>query len=75
MMRSLLTMVLTATEATITMPVAAESPPMKVSRVSSSCRPAMGRASTNMSPSTMPPGNRIRPATATGTTNRLMVTR
>jgi hypothetical protein len=60
---------------TVAMPVAAERPPMKVSRVSSSCRPAMGRASTNISPSAVPSGNRTRPAIATGTTNRLMITR
>ena len=69
------TMMASATDSTITMAVAADSPPMKATSVISSERAASGSATTNMSPSIRPAGNVNRPAIAIGTTNRLMSTR
>ena len=68
-------LMLTATDETITMPAAADSPPMKATTVSSSCLPAMGSASMNMSWSTVPSGKSSSPPAAIGTTNRLMAMR
>ncbi len=69
------TMIASATDSTITMAVAAESPPTKaISVINSECA-AIGSASTNMSLSTRPAGKVSRPAMAIGSTNRLMSTR
>ncbi|MNE31878.1 hypothetical protein D3C80_1254680 [compost metagenome] len=65
---SLETMVDSATLATITMPVAAEAPPIKASRASAGCDSANGRLITNESGSTEL-GSSICPARAIGTTN------
>ena len=64
-----------ATHSTITMAVAAESPPMKTPTESSGALPSMGSASTYMSLSTAPNGKVTRPAIAIGITKRLMATR
>ena len=65
---SLETMVDSATLATITMPVAAEAPPINASRASAGCAWANGRLITNESGSTEL-GSSICPARAMGTTN------
>ena len=69
------TMMPSATHSTITMAVAADSPPMKATNASRSEPATSGSASTYMSLSTAPRGKLSRPATAIGTTNRLISTR
>ena len=69
------TMMASATDSTITIAVAAERPPTKAAIVNSSEFATSGKASTNMSLSTCPAVNVSRPASAIGTTNRLMSTR
>ena len=69
------TMMASATVSTITMAVAADSPPTKARMVKTLDPACSGSASTNMSPSTWPAGKVIRPAIAIGTTNRLISTR
>ena len=64
-----------ATESTITMAVAAESPPTNASSVIWWAPADSGRASTKVSASKEPLGRLSRPAAAIGTTNRLMSTR
>ena len=68
-------MMASATHSTITMAVAAERPPTNAASASTSDPAASGRASTNMSVSTLPAGKRSRPPTAIGTTNRLISTK
>ena len=68
-------MIESATHSTITMAVAADSPPTKTPTLSSEALPAIGNASTNMSLSTAPNGNITSPAMAIGITNRLMAIR
>ena len=68
-------MIDSATVATITMAVPAESPPIKASIASMFCPADKGRASMNMSASTPPAGKRVNPAMVIGTTNRLIATR
>ena len=75
MMRSFDTMIESATDSTITMAVAADSPPTKAAMVRMLEPACSGSASTNMSLSTVPAGNVSRPASAIGTTNRLISTR
>ena len=53
---------------TITMPVAADRPPMKTNSASASCFSTMGSVSTNVSGSA-PAGKCMTPPNATGTTN------
>ena len=69
------TMIASATDSTITMAVAADSPPTNATSVSSSDLADSGSASTYMSLSTLPGGNVSMPASAIGTTNRLISTR
>ena len=64
-----------ATDSTITMAVAADSPPTKAAMVSVLEPVCSGSASTNMSLSTLPAGKVSRPASAIGTTNKLIATR
>jgi hypothetical protein len=71
---SLETMVDSATLATITMPVAAEAPPMNASIAKAGCAWAKGTLITNESGSTEA-GNSICPASAIGTTNTAASTR
>ena len=71
---SLETMVDSATLATITMPVAAEAPPMKASSASAGWASASGRLMTKESGIT-PAGRCICPARAIGTTNSAASTR
>jgi hypothetical protein len=75
MMMSFDTMMASATDSTITIAVAAESPPTKAAIVSRSEPADSGKANTNMSLSTCPALKVSRPATAIGTTNRLISTR
>ena len=70
--RSLHTMVESAMVSTITMPVAADRPPMNTSSASSSCFCAIGSVSTNVSASTLPLGKCSRPPKAIGSTNTLI---
>ena len=72
MMMSFDTMIESATVSTITMAVAADSPPTKAVSANRSERAASGSASTNMSLSTPPGSNVRRPANAIGTTKRLI---
>ena len=74
-MRWLEIMIASATETTITIAVAAESPPMNTNSASSPARSCSGSETTIMSRSTPAPGIRISPAAATGSTNRLMAIR
>ncbi len=69
------TMMASATVSTITIAVAADRPPMKAISAIALEWAASGSATTNMSPSMRPAGNVIRPASAIGTTNRLISTR
>jgi len=69
------TMIASATDSTITIAVAADSPPTKATSVNSSDCARSGSASTNMSASVPPFGNVSRPAIAIGITNRLISTR
>ena len=68
-------MMASATDSTITIAVAAESPPMKAANPSRSEPACSGSASTNMSLSVPTEPNVSRPAIAIGTTNRLISTR
>ena len=68
-------MIATATDSTITIAVAADSPPRKAASATSPPPPASGSAKTVMSRSIAPGGKMARPASAIGTTNRLMATR
>ncbi|GBF25610.1 hypothetical protein MnTg02_00642 [bacterium MnTg02] len=72
MTRSLQTMIDRATVATMTMAVAADSPPIKASSVTTGALADMGSARTNISASTLPFGKVNSPAMAMGTTNRLI---
>ncbi|MCZ7562890.1 MAG: hypothetical protein M5U08_02975 [Burkholderiales bacterium] len=72
MTRSLDTIVESAIVSTITMPVAAESPPMNTSRVSSSWRSNIAIVSTKVSASTAPSGKCSRPPKAIGSTKMLI---
>ncbi len=65
-------MVESAIVSTITMPVAADSPPMKTSSASSSCFSAIGSVSTNVSASTAPGAKCSRPPNAIGSTKMLI---
>ena len=69
------TMIASATDSTITIAVAADSPPTKATSVSSSECARSGSAKTNMSPSVRPNGKVRRPAIAIGITNKLISTR
>ncbi len=73
--RSLHIIVESAIVSTMTMPVAADSPPMNTSSASVSRLSAMGSESTKVSASTAPPGNCIRPAKAIGSTKMLIASR
>ena len=73
--RSFDTMIASATNSTITIAVAADRPPMKAAMVNNDALAESGSASTNMSLSTWPAGKVSRPASAIGTTNRLISTR
>ena len=68
-------MIESATDSTITMAVAADSPPTKAAMVKMLEPACSGSASTNMSLSTLPGAKVSRPASAIGTTNRLISTR
>ena len=68
-------MIESATDSTITMAVAADSPPTKAAMVRMFEPVCSGSASTNMSLSTEPAGNVSKPARAMGTTKRLISTR
>ena len=70
--RSLQTIVDSAIVSTITMPVAADSPPMNTNSASASCFSAIGSVSTNVSGSTPMPAKCMTPPNATGTTNRFI---
>ena len=72
---SLETMMESATDSTITIAVAADSPPMKTPTLSNGAFPSIGKASTYMSLSIAPNGKVISPASAMGITKRLMATR
>ncbi len=72
MIRSLQIMVDSAMAATMTMPVAAERPPMKASSASPSACSFMGMVSTKVSASTRPAGKCSRPLTAMGSTKMLI---
>ena len=73
--KSLETITASATHSTITIAVAADSPPMNTITLSQDCRASIGSASTNMSGSTAPNGKVTSPASAIGITNRLIATR
>ncbi|MNC84814.1 hypothetical protein D3C83_03820 [compost metagenome] len=73
--RSLHTIVESAMVSTMTMPVAAESPPMKANSASHGCRSEIGSVSTNMSASTVPSGKCSSPPKAIGSTKILMARR
>ena len=70
--RSLHTIVDSAMVSTITMPVAADSPPMNTSRASASCFSAIGSVSTKVSGSAPAAGKCMTPPKAMGTTNRFI---
>lgn len=72
MTRSFETIVLSATVSTMIMLVAADSPPTKANSARAFQPCDSGSARTNISGSTEPAGKSIRPATATGSTNRLI---
>ena len=67
MISSLLTIVDSATVATMTMLVAAEKPPRNAKKVSPRSPYCIGKASTNVSPLKLPAGNSFRPASVIGT--------
>ena len=73
--RSLQIIVDSAIVSTITMPVAADSPPMKTSSASASRRCTIGRLSTKVSASTWPGANCISPAKVIGSTKMLIARR
>ena len=70
--RSLHTIVDSAIVSTITMPVAAESPPMKTKSARPSARCDIGSVRTKVSASTWPGGKCSAPPKAIGSTNRLI---
>ena len=70
--RSLQTIVDTAIASTITMPVAADRPPMKATSASSGWSSATGSDSTKLSAFTLPGPKCSSPATAIGSTNTLI---
>ena len=72
MTRELETIVASAMVSTITMPVAADRPPMKTSSASAGCSAASGRASRKASASVPPSPKVSSPATAIGSTKTLM---
>ena len=72
---SLLTMVPSASVATMIMPVAADSPPRNATKASAVQPSSRGIATMKVSGCTEPPGNRVSPTIATGRTKRLMATR
>ncbi len=69
------TMMERATDSTITIAVAADSPPTKTTIATRLEPAASGSVSTNMSLFTRPSGKVKRPASVMGITNRLMSTR
>ena len=69
------TMMASATVSTITMAVAADRPPTKAAMVNRLERASSGSARTYMSLSTWPGANVRSPASAIGSTNRLISTR
>ena len=69
---SLLTMVDTAMVSTITMPVAADKPPMKASMASACWPSAKGSESTKFSGFMLPVSKYSKPPNAIGNTNRLI---
>ena len=73
--RSFDTIMASATHSTITIAVAADSPPINTIMLMMVVPDEIGSASTNMSLSTAPNGNVTSPASAIGITNRLMATR
>jgi hypothetical protein len=73
--RSLQTIVETAIASTMTMPVAADSPPMKASSASQPGPGASGRLSTKVSGSAPPLPKCSSPPSAIGSTNRLIASR
>ena len=73
--RSLLIMIDSATDATITMPVAAEKPPMKASSATPRSPYAIGRVSTHASAAPSRTCGRFTPAATIGSTARLMMAR
>ena len=75
MIKSFDTMMERATNSTITIAVAADKPPTKAMMVKKIEPLSSGNASTNISLSTLPAGKVRRPASAIGTTNRLIRTR
>ncbi len=70
--RSLQTIVDSAMVSTMTIPVAAERPPMNTSSVSACCCRAIGNVSTKVSASTVSAPKCRMPPNAIGTTNTLM---
>ena len=68
-------MVLKATVSTITIPVAADMPPIKTNNANKGCCSTIGSLKTNVSASTLPSGNCSIPENATGKTNKLMARR
>ena len=75
MTRSFETMIDSATHSTMTLAVAAESPPTMVISAIAGEPACKGKASTVMSRSIEPSGNTNWPATTSGMTNRLIATR
>ena len=73
--RSLLTMVASATDATITMPVAAEKPPTYAASASAVLPCASGSASTKVSGAAPVPASANCPAAVIGSTRTQMITR
>ena len=73
--RSLETMVPRARVATMIMPVAAERPPRKATKARTGQPSSRGIATMKVSGCAPPSGKSARPATATGSTKRLMATR
>ena len=68
-------MVESAMVSTITMPVAAESPPMKANSASHGCRSTIGSVSTKVSASTVPSGKFSSPPNVIGSTKILIASR
>ncbi|EKD97983.1 MAG: hypothetical protein ACD_23C00643G0001 [uncultured bacterium] len=72
---SLQTMVETAIVSTITMPVAADKPPMNANKASAGCPAARGNDRTKLSAFICPDPKYNKPPRAIGRTNRLMASR
>jgi len=70
--RSLQIIVLSAIAATITIPVAADNPPINTNKASQGWPSAKGNAKTNVSASTPPSWKYNKPPNAMGNTNRLI---